>query len=148
MPRGRLKVIVGDGGRASQSDPDEVKAMAYHILIVEDERDTRDMLDLTLRLDGHRVDIASSGRDALRLLAEYSYDVILTDLHMPEMSGGDLCRRIEHGWPHLAPRVVFVTAARPGMSFSCGGRPVPVLAKPYTPERLRQTIEDVVARDV
>ncbi len=36
---------------------------------------------------------------------------------MPEMSGEDLYRRIEHGSPHLAPRVVSVTAARPDPSF-------------------------------
>jgi CheY-like chemotaxis protein len=124
--------------------------MAYRILIVEDERGTRELLDTTLRRSGHRVDIASSGRDALQLLAEYSYDVILSSLHMPEMSGEDLYRRIEHGWPHLAPRVVFVTEARPDSPLRAhyGGRPVPILAKPYTPARLLQVIEDVVARDV
>jgi CheY-like chemotaxis protein len=69
---------------------------------------------------------------------------------MPEMSGEDLYRRIEHGWPHLAPRVVFVTEARPDSPLRAhyGGRPVPILAKPYTPARLLQVIEDVVARDV
>ena len=60
--------------------------MAYRILVVEDEPDTRELLDTTLRRSGHRVDIASSGRDALQLLAEYSNDVILSSLHMPEMS--------------------------------------------------------------
>jgi CheY-like chemotaxis protein len=71
-------------------------------------------------------------------------------LHMPGMSGEDLYRRIEHWWPHLAPRIVFVTAAPPENAFRAqyGGRPVPVLTKPYTPERLLQMIEHVVARDV
>ena len=84
------------------------------------------------------------------LLAEHSYDAILSNLNMPEMDGEDLYRRIEHGWPHLAPRVVFVTAARPSTPFRAqyGGRPVPVLTKPYTPERLLQVIDAVVARDV
>jgi len=129
---------------------DEVKAMAYHILVVEDEPDIRELLDFTLRWNGHHVDTATNGREALDLLAEHSYDVILSNLNMPEMDGEDLYRRIEHGWPHLAPRVVFVTAAKPGTSFQAqyGGRPVPVLTKPYTPERLLQVIDGVVARDV
>ena len=124
--------------------------MAYHILVVEDEPDTRELLNFTLRWNGHHVDTASGGREALELLAGHSYDVILSNLNMPEMSGEDLYRRIEHGWPHLAPRVVFVTAASPDTPFQAqyGGRPVPVLTKPYTPERLLRIINEVVARDV
>jgi CheY-like chemotaxis protein len=124
--------------------------VAYRILVVEDEVDTRELLDFTLRWNGYDVDIAEGGREALELLAHRSYDVILTNLHMPGMSGEDLYRRIEHGWPHLAPRIVFVTAAPPDNAFRAqyGGRPVPVLTKPYTPERLLQMIKRVVARDV
>jgi len=127
-----------------------VKALAYRILVVEKEWYTRELLDLTLRLSGHSVDVASNGRDALQLLAEFSYDVILANLHMPEMSGEDLYRRIEHGWPHLVPRVVFVTAASLDVPLQAqyGGRPVPLLAKPYTNEQLFRVIEEVVARDV
>ena len=124
--------------------------MTYRILVVEDEPDTRELLDFTLRWNGHDVDPVEGGREALEMLAQRSYDVILTNLHMPGMSGEDLYRRIEHGWPHLAPRIVFVTAAPPDNAFRAqyGGRPVPVLTKPYTPERLLQVIKSVVARDV
>src|SRR5258708_39590201 len=103
-----------------------------------------------MRWGGHQVASVEGGREAPELLAHRSYDVILTNLHMPQMSGEDLYRRIEHGWPHLAPRIVFVTAAPPDNAFRAqyGGRPVPVLTKPYSPERLFQVIEDVVARDV
>jgi CheY-like chemotaxis protein len=126
------------------------EGMAYRILVVEDEPNTRELLDFTLRWGGHQVDSVEGGREALELLAHHSYDVILTNFHMPEMSGEDLYRRIEHGWPHLAPRIVFVTAAPPDNAFRAqyGGRPVPVLTKPYSPERLFQVVEDVVARDV
>jgi CheY-like chemotaxis protein len=125
-------------------------AMAYRILVVEDDADTRELLDFTLRWNGHNADTAEGGREALELLARRSYDVILTDVSMPEMSGEDLYRRIEHGWPHLVPRIMFVTAAPPDNGFRAqyGGRPVPVLTKPYTPQRLLQMIEDVVTRDV
>ena len=137
-------------GCTPRSAVDEMMAMAYHILVVEDGPDTRELLDFTLRWNGHHVDTATNGREALELLAEHSYNAILSNLNMPEMSGEDLYRRIEPSWPHLAPRVVFVTAARPDPSFRAqyGGRPVPVLTKPYTPERLLQVIDDVVARDV
>ena len=51
--------------------------MAYHIFVVEDEPDTRELLDFTLWWNGHHVDTARDGREALTLLAEHSYDVIL-----------------------------------------------------------------------
>ena len=122
--------------------------MAYHILLVEDEPDARDLLAFLLRLRGHTVDVAQGGGEALELLALRSYDVILTDLHMPGMSGEDLYRRIEHTWPSSASRVVFVTAARPArpVQSEYGGRPVPIVTKPYLPDRLLQVIHDVADR--
>lgn len=127
-----------------------MKAVAYRILVVEDEPDTRDLLDFTLRWSGHHVDAVEGGREALELIAVGSYDVILMNLHMPGMSGEEVYHRIEHGWPHLSPRVIFVTAAPldNALRAQYGGRPVPVLTKPYTPARLLQMIEQVVARDV
>jgi len=122
--------------------------MAYRILVVEDEVDTRELLAFSLGLDGHHVETAENGREALELLAGRSYDVILSNLRMPVMSGEDLYRRIEHGWPHLAPRVVLVTGEPLGeFQTQYGGAPVPVLTKPYTPQRLRQVIAEVIARD-
>jgi len=122
--------------------------MAYRVLVVEDEVDTRELLAFTLGLDGYHVETAEDGGKALELLAERSYDVILSNLRMPGMSGEDLYRRIEHGWPHLAPRFVFVTGEKSGgFQTQYGGAPVPVLAKPYTPERLRKVMAEVIARD-
>src|SRR5260370_14174636 len=73
--------------------------MAYRILVVEDEVDTRELLTLTLGFDGHRVETVENAREALELLAGRSYDVILTNLRMPGMSGEELYQRIEQGWP-------------------------------------------------
>ena len=77
----------------------------------------RDLLDFTLRRAGHHVDSVPPGRQALELFADQSYDVILSDLRMPDMTGEDLYRRIERGWPHLARRVAFVTASSPSDVF-------------------------------
>ncbi len=122
--------------------------MACRILVVEDEVDTRELLAVTLGLHGHHVETAEDGRKALELLAGRSYDVILSNLRMPGMIGEDLYRRIEHRWPHLAPRFVFVAGEKPGgFQTQYGGASVPVLTKPYTPERLRQVLAGVIARD-
>ena len=118
--------------------------MTYHILIVGDEPVTQKFLDILLRLSGHIVAAAQSAGEALELLAHRRYDVI-----MPGMSGEDLYRHIQHHWPEAAPRVVFATAATLGEAFRFrhGERAVPILTKPYTPDRLLQTIDDVVRRN-
>jgi CheY-like chemotaxis protein len=55
-----------------------VAPVAYRILVVEDEVDTRELLDFTLRWNGHEVDIAEDGREALELLAHRSYVTALS----------------------------------------------------------------------
>ena len=119
--------------------------MAYRILVVEDEVDTRELLAFTLGLDGHHVETAENGREALELLAGRSYDVILSDLRMPGMGGEELYRRIERGWPHLASRVIFMTAEKQSSGFRTqyGGAPVPILIKPFSLGQLRHAIDSI-----
>ena len=65
--------------------------MALHlprtILVIDDEPSVVRALTGLLRRDGYRVDTASNGRYALVQLQERLYDVILCDLHMPELDG-------------------------------------------------------------
>jgi two-component system, NtrC family, response regulator HydG len=78
------------------------------ILIVDDKEMMRDSVATTLSRRGHAVVTASSARDAVDKLAKRSFDLIITDLQMPEMSGLDLLeelRRIDEQIP-----VVFMTA--------------------------------------
>lgn len=58
-----------------------------NILVVEDKDSMRTMLTQTLTEEGHRVDTAEDGRKALDLVANKSYDLVLTDLRMPKLDG-------------------------------------------------------------
>jgi CheY-like chemotaxis protein len=55
------------------------------------------------------VAVAADGRRALELIAEQSFDVVLCDLIMPEMSGMELFEAVQKSKPHQAARFVFVT---------------------------------------
>ena len=57
------------------------------ILVVDDKDSMRNMLVETLTEEGHRVDAAPSGRQALDLVQNKSYDLVLTDLKMPDVDG-------------------------------------------------------------
>ena len=67
------------------------------VMIVEDESIMRGMLETWLQHVGYSVASASSGRDALNMLAEHEPGVVVTDLSMPVMDGYEFCRRARAG---------------------------------------------------
>jgi CheY-like chemotaxis protein len=79
------------------------------VLLVEDEPLVGDMMEDLLRLDGHEVDRAVNGREALDRLARGSYALIISDVRMPDLSGPAFYRELLRIDPALARRVVFVT---------------------------------------
>jgi two-component system CheB/CheR fusion protein len=63
-------------------------------LIVDDSEDTIAMLEELLRISGAQVTSATNGRDALRLARDRQFDVILSDISMPEMDGFEFLQRL------------------------------------------------------
>jgi two-component system response regulator HydG len=64
------------------------------VLLVDDDQSTCELLEMLLRRDGFEVVWRTSGLDALDLVAERDFDVILTDLGMANLGGAELCERI------------------------------------------------------
>ncbi len=79
------------------------------ILVVDDQEPVRDLIADILVADGHDVRTAENGVEALRLLGEQEYDVILSGMMMPEMDGQQLYDEIARRWPPIVARKVFVT---------------------------------------
>jgi two-component system, NtrC family, response regulator PilR len=63
-----------------------------HVLVVDDERSICELLEISFRKEGHRVDLASNGESAQRRLASQIYDIVVSDICMPDMDGVDLLR--------------------------------------------------------
>ena len=116
------------------------------ILIVDDEPDIREALAEILNAARHRVVTASSGHEALERMSKEHFDVILTDIRMPDLDGRALYAEIEQRWPGQGGRVVFVTgdtlasALREFVSES--GRPV--IEKPFLPNEVRRVVAELV----
>jgi len=66
-----------------------------HVLVVDDEGAIRYSVSKTLQRIGYQVDEAASGEEALDMIARHEYEVILTDIRMPGLSGVDLLKRIK-----------------------------------------------------
>jgi two-component system, NtrC family, response regulator AtoC len=82
--------------------------MRRRILIVDDERNIRKVLQAHLHRDGFDVDTAENGAIALEKLKEDTFDLVVTDLRMPEMDGMELLAACRQGWPGLP--VILITA--------------------------------------
>jgi two-component system response regulator PilR (NtrC family) len=65
------------------------------LLVVDDEPDLRTLYELTLLREGYDVETAGSVEDAWQRLAERSYNVVITDMRLPDGNGLDLLRRLE-----------------------------------------------------
>ena len=78
--------------------------MAY-ILIAEDEQAINDLICKNLKLLGHRTAQAFDGAQAMQLLAEENFDLVLLDVMMPQMSGFEVKAKLPNDLP-----VIFVTA--------------------------------------
>ena len=123
--------------------------MAFRILIVDDSATTRAIIKRTIqmaRVPTEKVLEAPNGMEALRLLASEPVDLILADLHMPEMDGVEMTRRIlADEATKLIP--VIIVSAEPNAERleqlkKDGARGY--LRKPFTPESVRNLINQTL----
>ena len=89
---------------------------------------------------------AASAREALEQLDKERFDVILTDIRMPDLDGRALYREIERRWPERAAQVVFVsgdtlTSALREFAEEIGR---PVIEKPFLPADVRRVVAETV----
>lgn len=67
----------------------------YDLLIVDDEHRFADMLAKRLNLRGCRCRVCYSGQDALNILAKENFSLVILDLHLPDLYGSEVLRRIK-----------------------------------------------------
>lgn len=75
-----------------------------HMLVVDDEKSICELLEITFRKEGHRVEVASNGDAAKRRLESQIYDIVISDIRMPDMTGVDLLRYSKE----VSPATVFI----------------------------------------
>jgi len=76
------------------------KGREARILVIDDEETVRSVLSRILFQNNHQVTVAEDGEEGIRLFKENEFDMVLTDLGMPGMSGWEVCRTIKRISPH------------------------------------------------
>lgn len=75
--------------------------MNQHILVVEDDKDLRDVLQQTLNDQGYLVRLASDGTQALQMIQKVEPDLLLLDLGLPTVKGDTVCREVKKNYPEI-----------------------------------------------
>jgi CheY-like chemotaxis protein len=123
------------------------QAGALRLLIVDDDPEIALTLAEMLECDGHVMDIAENGAEALERLADQTYDLIISDLRMPELDGPGLYRELAAHYPEMLDRILFVTGDTLGSGVKdflerTGAQ---VVEKPFEPADLRNAMARITS---
>lgn len=119
------------------------------ILVVDDDAEVRALLSEVLAEIGHAITRARDGTDALIRMEAMTYDLILSDLTVPGVTGLGLYWEVVCGWPYLVSRLVYVTASVDSRSNDYRillDDGIPILLKPFEPGYLLDVVAYVLQR--
>jgi len=136
---------VGDAPPVDEAGADElVPGGTESILVLEDDELVRDVVERALRRLGYDVTAASRPSEAIELARDKRFDLLITDVVMPEMTGDALAREIRADSPDLP--VVFMSGYTAGiLDLDIG--PLDVFAsKPLTAGRIARAVRDALDR--
>ncbi|QOZ67951.1 hybrid sensor histidine kinase/response regulator [Bradyrhizobium arachidis] len=114
------------------------------VLLVDDDPVNREVGEAILKRLGHRPTLAGNGASAIALARDQAFDVILMDLHMPDMDGVEAASKIGKLALPKMPRIIAVTAdvSRSARERLAGAGIAKIVSKPILINALREAIED------
>lgn len=118
-----------------------------HILVVDDDREIRELLASYLEKNGMRATVAANGREMRKMLEQFSFDLIVLDLMMPGEDGLTLCRELRAGKWKVVPILMLTALSEEtdriiGLEMGADD----YLAKPFATRELLARIKSVLRR--
>ena len=119
---------------------------AKKILVADDESHILHVVSLKLRNAGYKVVTARDGQEAFDLAGQEHPDLIITDYHMPQLSGIEMCRKLKQDAATSSIPAIMLTARgyhlEPHDTRDSGI--LRMLSKPFSPRQLLQTVNEVL----
>lgn len=139
---------------SQKSTPSEEKATEifssserkFKILVVDDNENIREMLEDFLNFEGHKPVLAKDGKEALEIFCEKDFDLVITDLGMPGMSGWELSKCIKQRKPEIPIVIITGWGAQLGAEDLKKNNVESILSKPFNLDQVKQMIETIGAR--
>ena len=117
-----------------------------NILIAEDEREIRDLIQFTLMFAGHKITAAANGAEALELAPKVKPDLIMMDVRMPKMTGYEACREMKKIEELKKVPVIFLSAKGQDEEKQTGieAGAIAYILKPFAPDDLTRQIAEIL----
>lgn len=122
--------------------------MKEKILVVDDEKDILELIDYNLTKNGYRVKTASSGEEALDLVKDNDYDLIILDLMLPGVDGFDITKIIKAD-KHKANIPIVMVTAKADEADKVAGLEIGAdhyVTKPFSPRELLAIVKATLRR--
>lgn len=114
------------------------------LLIAEDEAPLRELLVRGLTASGHEVTAVADGIEALHALEDDAFDLLISDIMMPELDGVSLALKVAKEWPGLPIVLMTGFADQQARARNLNALVQRVVAKPFSLEDLARIIDDTL----
>jgi two-component system NtrC family sensor kinase len=127
--------------KAGKPDTATIGNSVNPILIVDDEPEIAEILAEILEGAGYQTVIAGSGHAALEQLAVQRFDLILSDIRMPDLDGPGLYQALAQKYPGMQQRIVFITGDILQSADTIAlKKQVPIIEKPFDPDEIERVV--------
>jgi signal transduction histidine kinase/CheY-like chemotaxis protein len=127
--------------------PKPVQVAKARVLLVDDDENIRSVISDMLDLLGHQVMAAPCGEDALKLFQKHDFDLVITDLGMPGISGWDVVRACKEMRPHIPVIMISGWGNQIDENMISQSRLDGVLAKPFEMNKIKAMLGKVLSGD-
>ena len=114
------------------------------VLLLDDDPSMQRLVAALLRREGYRVDVVSSGSQAIEKLERADYDALVLDIMTPTEGGMTVIRHLKETTPTLLRRVVLLTASPRAVLKSVESDVAAIVHKPFDAQGLMDTIQRVL----
>lgn len=116
------------------------------ILVLDDEPIILELCVEFLTTEGYEVDTVSNGKEALSLLQKKDYDVVISDMKMPFLSGAEFYKIVSERYPKVANRIIFITGDLLNIETKAflENTNNPYLIKPFKLNEIRNIVKEVI----
>lgn len=116
------------------------------ILLVEDEPVIGRLCARVLNVEGFDVDFVQDGRKALEAINNNNYDLCISDIRLPEITGIQLYRLLKEDHPELSLKMIFITGDTMNVNVQLFLQEsgIPYLMKPFTPKDLVRKVKTIL----
>ena len=122
-------------------------ADAHRVLVVDDEPIVNESCRRVLAHEGYEVDTTESGREGLDRACAQHFDLVITDLKMPDLDGMDLVRALRRERPNTAVLIITGYGTVPSAVEAMGLGVSDYIEKPFTPHRLAKAVHEALVAE-